>query len=326
MPQFNRIVLLSVVIFVARLCSADFGEYFTSLVYCLKQSNITYNFRRRLSHNRRQGDHYFSGFLYGLDHLPFGSYLRSSYSQTENRVERRTLFSTVSDVIRYKIENFIFLSSKSCIEKCRNPSEIHSTLLWSPGREDTSRRSELPVHSPEIRLEASPLQCDQLRQWYLDFVSDSQFRIRFENPTDCVAPDGGCSIADWRPGIDHWMGSDKSEFWFLATPRNVLILNILYFQYLGYNSDELQSVSITIHNQTLCKAIYKQHLTPNMFCAGNYLAVQDACMGDSGGPLVWSGMLIGIVSWGKDCGVIGYPGVYTHVAKMMPWLREFISV
>lgn len=109
MPQFNRIVLLSVVIFVARLCSADFGEYFTSLVYCLKQSNKTYNFRRRLSHNRRQGDHYFSGFLYGLDHLPFGSYLRSSYSQTENRVERRTLFSTVSDVIRYKIENFIFL-------------------------------------------------------------------------------------------------------------------------------------------------------------------------------------------------------------------------
>lgn len=88
----------------------------------------------------------------------------------------------------------------------------------------------------------------------------------------------------------------------------------------------MQAVSVRIHNQSLCQGIYKERMTSNMFCAGNYLAERDACMGDSGGPLVYDyRVLIGIVSWGKNCGEIRYPGVYTNVAKIRPWLDKYIS-
>lgn len=50
-------------------------------------------------------------------------------------------------------------------------------------------------------------------------------------------------------------------------------------------------------------------------------------MGDSGGPLViprdgniW--YLIGIVSWGMDCGKENKPGVYTKVTRYRDWIKS----
>jgi hypothetical protein len=55
---------------------------------------------------------------------------------------------------------------------------------------------------------------------------------------------------------------------------------------------------------------------PGQFCAGSRDR-QDSCRGDSGGPMVWKrpggAVLVGLVSYGKGCGVEGAPGIYTDV-------------
>jgi len=51
--------------------------------------------------------------------------------------------------------------------------------------------------------------------------------------------------------------------------------------------------------------------------------------GDSGGPLVCGtdqrALLMGIVSWGVGCGEARSPGVYTHIARYYPWIRQQMS-
>ena len=47
---------------------------------------------------------------------------------------------------------------------------------------------------------------------------------------------------------------------------------------------------------------------------------------DSGGPFItrvgdhWE--LIGVVSFGKDCGITDQPGFFTRVNKMMDWIDK----
>ncbi|CAG2053116.1 unnamed protein product [Timema podura] len=48
--------------------------------------------------------------------------------------------------------------------------------------------------------------------------------------------------------------------------------------------------------------------------------------GESGGPLMADGELVGIVSWGVDCGKPEYPGVYTRVGVLRDWIREYSGV
>ncbi|KAM9329523.1 complement factor I [Gastrophryne carolinensis] len=79
-----------------------------------------------------------------------------------------------------------------------------------------------------------------------------------------------------------------------------------------------------------CSEIYKGRFFENMECAGTYDGSIDACKGDSGGPLVCYdadnvAYVWGIVSWGENCGVAGYPGVYTKVANYFEWINRQIG-
>jgi len=73
------------------------------------------------------------------------------------------------------------------------------------------------------------------------------------------------------------------------------------------------------------KQLYKDEIFDEMLCAGR--PGVDACRGDSGSPLVlqnsyYNGadLLVGLVSWGRGCGK--YPGVYTRISYVFPWLRS----
>ncbi|XP_030381083.1 transmembrane protease serine 9-like [Scaptodrosophila lebanonensis] len=90
----------------------------------------------------------------------------------------------------------------------------------------------------------------------------------------------------------------------------------------GPVSSVLMGVEVPIVSNAQCAAIYS-NTYPGMLCAGN---VQnggvDACQGDSGGPLACNGLLAGIVSWGYQCALPGYPGVYTNVSDFVGWIQQ----
>ena len=70
----------------------------------------------------------------------------------------------------------------------------------------------------------------------------------------------------------------------------------------------------------------KKRISENMICAADEANGRDACGGDSGGPLAVEGsggtyVQIGIVSFGENCSIPGYPGVYTSVTRLLPWIN-----
>lgn len=65
-------------------------------------------------------------------------------------------------------------------------------------------------------------------------------------------------------------------------------------------------------------------LSPSEICAGGEQN-KDACDGDGGAPLVceskegrWN--VVGIVTWGVDCGLKGVPGVYANIHHMLDFI------
>lgn len=57
-----------------------------------------------------------------------------------------------------------------------------------------------------------------------------------------------------------------------------------------------------------------------MFCS--FKKREDTCYGDSGGPAVIDNRLVGIISWGYDCGASGLPGVYTLLRNYRRWVSN----
>ncbi|KAM9456747.1 polyserase-2-like [Clarias gariepinus] len=65
-----------------------------------------------------------------------------------------------------------------------------------------------------------------------------------------------------------------------------------------------------------------------MLCAGLLQGGKDSCQGDSGGPLVikqgsqW--IQAGIVSFGKECALENFPGVYSRISQYQDWISKII--
>ncbi|XP_007649290.1 transmembrane protease serine 11B [Cricetulus griseus] len=91
----------------------------------------------------------------------------------------------------------------------------------------------------------------------------------------------------------------------------------------------LQKASVKIIDTNTCNAeeAYNGRIVDTMLCAGYMEGNIDACQGDSGGPLVHPNSrdiwyLVGIVSWGHECGQINKPGVYVRVTSYRDWIAS----
>lgn len=102
------------------------------------------------------------------------------------------------------------------------------------------------------------------------------------------------------------------------------------------SNKQLRAVQISIANQDNCKTSYLAEgsywqVTDRMICAGYDDGTKSPCYGDSGGPLSMqyetdAPILIGIVSWGKNCGAPHYPGVFSRVTSARLWIEEVTGI
>ncbi|XP_027246512.1 transmembrane protease serine 11G [Cricetulus griseus] len=97
--------------------------------------------------------------------------------------------------------------------------------------------------------------------------------------------------------------------------------------------NSLQEVEIEIISNDVCNQVnvYGGAVSSAMICAGFLTGKLDACEGDSGGPLVISHdrniwYLLGIVSWGIDCGKENKPGIYTRVTHYRNWIKSKTNI
>ncbi|KAA8592624.1 granzyme A [Etheostoma spectabile] len=95
----------------------------------------------------------------------------------------------------------------------------------------------------------------------------------------------------------------------------------------GITSDVLMSVNVTVIDRVKCNSPeyygLKPVITGSMICAGSDGKKKaDTCQGDSGGPLLCNGALVGVTSFGRKCGDIKMPGVYSFLSeKQLKWIN-----
>ncbi|XP_047037275.1 venom protease-like isoform X1 [Helicoverpa zea] len=111
---------------------------------------------------------------------------------------------------------------------------------------------------------------------------------------------------------------------------------------LGYRqalADTLQVVHLSAFSEAECSSLYPPHRLlargydhEKQMCFGSVRGeVIDTCEGDSGGPLQYNKDLIrclfhiiGVTSYGKDCGIPGSAGMYTRVSHYVPWIESIV--
>lgn len=101
----------------------------------------------------------------------------------------------------------------------------------------------------------------------------------------------------------------------------------------GNQADIKSKIEIPLISNSDCEKTISKYtrITPNQVCAGG-VEGKDACKGDSGGPLMRTYVddtsqwyQEGVVSRGRGCGMKGFPGVYTRVARYVNWILNIIA-
>lgn len=143
----------------------------------------------------------------------------------------------------------------------------------------------------------------------------------------------GAGTTDFRP---HSIGFPEGRDWMTA-PYAAAIVAGWGLTETAEASGELLETVLPVTDLATCTpallANASTHRAPpaNTLCAGFSTGGFDSCSGDSGGPLFHrsgfasSPVLLGVLSWGTDCGKGGGYGVYTDVARLEGWMKSMIA-
>ncbi|RHY54181.1 hypothetical protein DYB34_003944 [Aphanomyces astaci] len=96
---------------------------------------------------------------------------------------------------------------------------------------------------------------------------------------------------------------------------------------VGPKSQVLKELNVTTWNNTRASAaLFPTQVTDTMLGAG--VEGQNSCHGDSGGPLTieenGAVRLVGVVSWGFECGERGTPGIYERVSAARAFIEPYL--
>jgi trypsin len=118
------------------------------------------------------------------------------------------------------------------------------------------------------------------------------------------------------------IGLDRDATYEVAKGNNFVIAGWGRTSFGGGTSQVLLDTPVSTIAAEKCQRQYSVvplSLTNSMFCGSADRG--DACQGDSGGPAMREiqpnkYVLLGLVSWGKDCGQLAFPGVYTRASQI----------
>ncbi|CAG2171781.1 unnamed protein product [Oppiella nova] len=113
------------------------------------------------------------------------------------------------------------------------------------------------------------------------------------------------------------------------THRHIWVAGWGRTSFKGAQSTRMKHVELPVWLNDRCdEALYDFDAKSKVFCTGHDQGGMDACQGDSGGPLMlrdegdrrWR--LVGVVSFGNECGLPNNPGVNTRVTEYLDWISE----
>jgi len=217
------------------------------------------------------------------------------------------------------ISNRWILSAAHCI--CSNHAKHYQVLLGEHDYESSSETTEVRMDIIQIIEHGS----------YSPRTKDYDFtllKMRFRRG-------GKFNFAAYPHIRPICLPEDNSKDYndFVAT---VTGWGDLFFDH-GFGSNTLREVDVKVLTNNECKnnlGYFTEEITDQMLCAGEAggNGGKDACQDDSGGPLVTSGTgdgvtpgqnyeLIGVVSFGEECALADFPGVYARVTSVLSWIK-----
>ncbi|KAJ8680839.1 hypothetical protein QAD02_016626 [Eretmocerus hayati] len=91
----------------------------------------------------------------------------------------------------------------------------------------------------------------------------------------------------------------------------------------GRVPNDLQEISLKVIPEIECQDTMGSMIINSHICTLTKFG-EGACNGDSGSPLVANDEQIGIVSFGRPCG-LGFPDVYSRISYFNSWIRRTIE-